>query len=455
MRSVCVQAVIDAAAASATGTTLIGSGDTAVSYPATLYPVPVRIVNYRDSGGATPNVNTNVASESNDVLTTRFFLYDSLSGVTTVGSTPEILRYATTMRLTINTRPGGDAHPTLMDVPVLTITYVERLASGISAAGASGAYGKDTLSFRVDYVADNTPYGNAVVALAATLGALILIRAAVSLTAWVRNNARDSFEAALGLPHLLRYLLALVTCAAPTYFWFCWAAAAYWLCFFKLQTQVYALLPAQQPGYSDDAYTTVTAALISVWVLYTVRIGALVAEQVTVDVFFIDWERPRGVLMRAGADHEASLAAAVAKGGGINTAYGGAVQPPASVTAAGTAANTGAAPPTPGAPQPVPVQAPAASVLEAGGAAVTGGPRFPPISVWRTLMAAREWNELSTQRRTSVPLTFIVLVALLQVRAERNGARVPMKEHHSPPSPPTCRALGCSMSRRGTPTRAT
>jgi hypothetical protein len=61
----------DQSAIDARSGTLIGSGDTAVRVPMTLYPVPVRITNYRDAGGSQPNVNTNRAAESNDVLTTR------------------------------------------------------------------------------------------------------------------------------------------------------------------------------------------------------------------------------------------------------------------------------------------------------------------------------------------------------------------------------------------------
>ena len=416
------QAGIDAAEAGATGTTVIGSGDTAVSIPATLYPVPVRLVNYRDAGGAAPNVNRATADEANDVLTARFMLWDSVSGVTAARAQPEVLRYATAFRLTVNTRANAAGHPTLQGLPVLTITYVSRLASGITAAGATGAYGSDTISFAVEYAAadSNAAYGNAVVALAATLGALVLILAAVSLAAWVRNNARDSFEAALGLPHLVRFILAVITSAAPPYFWFCWIAAAYWLVFFKLQTQVYALLPAHT-GYADDPYLAVTAAIATVWVCYTVRLAALVAAQVTADVFIIDWERPRGVLMRAGADHEAAVAAAVAKGHhGINTGYGGAAMPP-SLAARAMSGGVGMGPPGPG-QVPVPGSpggidgAAAVGGMQAQSAAggMGGGGRFPPISVWRTLMAARAWNELATARRTSVPLTLILLVALLQ-----------------------------------------
>lgn len=404
---------IDAAAAGATGTTIIGSGDASVSLKATLYPVPVRLVNYRDAAGRTPNADANAAAGADSVLTTRFMLWDSLSGVTTAGAATEILRYAKTLRLTIATRPDGSGRPTLIGVPVLTITYVERLSSSITSAGTSGAYGSDSLTFTVDYAADNTAYGNAAVALAATLGALVLILAAVSVASWTRSNARDSFEAALGLQHLLRFLLAIVTCAAPAYFWFCWIAATYWLVFFKLQTQVYALLPPKQSTLANDPYTAVTAAIATVWVFYTVRLGALLAAQVTADVFFIDWERPRGVLMRAGADHEAALAAAVAKGAGINTGYGGAVQPPSTAPAAAAAGSSGI-PGDPAAALPRP-GTPGADAL---GAAAAGpsppGSRFSPISVWRTLMAARAWNELATARRTSVPLTLILLVALLQ-----------------------------------------
>jgi hypothetical protein len=60
-------------------------------------------------------------------------LYDTLSGLTAAGAaTPDILRYATSFQLTINTVTGTNGRPNRMGVPVLTITYRERVVGGAS-----------------------------------------------------------------------------------------------------------------------------------------------------------------------------------------------------------------------------------------------------------------------------------------------------------------------------------
>lgn len=54
-----------------------------------LIPVPVRIRNYRNSGGVKVNENENDNKESeivDDVLTRRFFIYDTWSGRSTLGN---------------------------------------------------------------------------------------------------------------------------------------------------------------------------------------------------------------------------------------------------------------------------------------------------------------------------------------------------------------------------------
>ncbi len=103
------------------------------------------------------------------------------------------------------------------------------------------------------------------------------------------------------------------------------------------------------------------------------RIIGLIYRQVNVDVFFLDWEKPRGVLFRHGKDVEAS------RGGGGGARGGG------------------------------------------GGAAAAGerDDGRTAISAWRSIFAVNEWAELSTMRRANPWYTFVVLVALLEGGAQR------------------------------------
>jgi meckelin len=111
----------------------------------------------------------------------------------------------------------------------------------------------------------------------------------------------------------------------------------------------------------------------------------LLCYAVRVDLFFIDWEKPRGALVRTAQDHESGLGK-----GGV----------------------------TPGLPGGASTQSHILSChlivtcLEC--AASLSAARFSPISVWRTLLAANEWAELQTQRRLKLPFVLIVLVCILE-----------------------------------------
>lgn len=69
-------------------------------------------------------------------------------------------------------------------------------------------------------------------------------------------------------------------------------------------------------------------------------VAAMIRQQLRVDLFFIDWEKPRRVLDRGGESEE-----------------------------------------------------------------------LAPVSCWRTLFVANEWNELQTVRYTSPEITFLVVVS--------------------------------------------
>jgi hypothetical protein len=99
-----------------------------------------------------------------------------------------------------------------------------------------------------------------------------------------------------------------------------------------MQTAVFALLPLNRPSYTDNPYISFLAGLAAVFTCYLVRILYLLWQQskssflldfrinlllgfaATVDVFFVDWEKPRGTLLRLGAEHESALGKNVATG---------------------------------------------------------------------------------------------------------------------------------------------
>ena len=58
--------------------------------------------------------------------------------------------------------------------------------------------------------------------------------------------------------------------------------------YFQRQSSVYLLLPS--PGQEGP----LTACIIAGFVLKLIQLVLLIAGQVNVDIFFIDWERPKG-----------------------------------------------------------------------------------------------------------------------------------------------------------------
>jgi meckelin len=132
----------------------------------------------------------------------------------------------------------------------------------------------------------------------------------------------------------------------------------YYLVFFKMGPQPFSLLPSlslfPSEGFvGSDAYLSFKCAVYLSGALQCIYITHCVIHQCCVDVFFIDWERPRGYL------RETPSSAAVASG-----------------------RKRGAKKPT-------------------------------PVSAWRTIMMANEWCKLGTARKTSVELTLITLVFVL------------------------------------------
>ncbi|KAA0145841.1 hypothetical protein FNF31_07943 [Cafeteria roenbergensis] len=394
--------------------------------PLALYPMPVRIVNYRAADGGTPNADAYSpgAETGDDVLSRRFFLYDRVSGLSTASAagTPQILRYA--RRLVLSMRAQDTSRAKLL-VPVLTVEYRERRADDVVAD--TDGLGRDEVEFRVLYEAEQSQYWTAAVVMFAIGQTLAVGFAVLRMFNWNRRSVRTTEEGGLSLIVLGRFLVYLAHGYAHAAFWVAVVLCAYWFAFFKLQARVFALLPEDEPALTQDDYETLAVVLCTALAGQLLRGGELMYEQCTVDVFFVDWEKPRGELASASAtvDSDRRSGDAGAGGGGDadadeeegGSARGGAAGGDAALRSSGARG--------------------AASRASAGGAAAAGGggpgggragkgekDKTPPVSVWRTLFMANEWSELATERRISVPLTFALLAVVL-VSADQQWVATP------------------------------
>ena len=88
----------------------------------TLYPVPVRVLNYRGKSGTLLNRNSAQADKDDDKLTHGFFFFDTVSGRDSAQAIPQVIRYASTISLQLRTQ---DVSSDRIYPPVLTIEYTD------------------------------------------------------------------------------------------------------------------------------------------------------------------------------------------------------------------------------------------------------------------------------------------------------------------------------------------
>lgn len=206
----------------------IGTSAPLSPLPLKLYPVPVRITNYRDQSGRYRNKNKSWKDESDDVVMGRFTLWDAQAGISSVGQYPEIVRYASEISLSVQS--------TAQDVrrivpPILTITYKEAQTSHI----LSGHFSDETISLKVQYSGPYSGYSNVMTSIAVAVAVIVCILASVDVARWNLLNAREENETEVSLKHFRLWWVFLIETTGIFYFWFIVIACLYWLIYFKLQ----------------------------------------------------------------------------------------------------------------------------------------------------------------------------------------------------------------------------
>ena len=90
----------------------------------------------------------------------------------------------------------------------------------------------------------------------------------------------------------LKSLVAIIDVFSTLFFWLCVLLTGYWFVFFKLQERVYCFLPGldtyMENYKSFDFMIGFVYGAKVVYMLYQVYF-----EQSSIDIFFIDWERPK------------------------------------------------------------------------------------------------------------------------------------------------------------------
>ncbi|XP_065896707.1 meckelin-like isoform X2 [Dysidea avara] len=226
----------------------------------TLHPIPVLIEEYANERGMEVNQGSN---EGQWQFVKRFFLYENVS------TNGDQIKVASTMQLLI--RPDSDGH---IFTPYLRISYV--LVSSSTTSFES--------SFGVQYSQDRQPFDLGMGITTAILSVAVFVYVGLLVSGYMRRTGSFFCE-----PKTFLYLtVQLCYYLATAMFVVLVFGCTFWLIFFKAQSTLISTLLTES---QEVVFEVLLGLSFSFQVLYVLW---LLWFQSQVDIFLLDWERPRG-----------------------------------------------------------------------------------------------------------------------------------------------------------------
>uniref|UniRef100_A0A671LTD4 Transmembrane protein 67 n=1 Tax=Sinocyclocheilus anshuiensis TaxID=1608454 RepID=A0A671LTD4_9TELE len=214
-----------------------------------LLAVPLLNINQQFNGQFT-NEGSNM---NNWLLTRRLMLVDTLSGrQNSLSASPGVIRVASNIKIGFQLVPNtqkGQVYP-----PLMTVTYSDIPVTDPTTQTV-------TVSFSLEYTMDQEE---------------ARVKTDVSM------NNENQFST------IMTFLVFYAGDLANVFFIITVGTGLYWLIFFKAQLFVSVLLPLPAQEERFVVYVGCAFALKTVQFLHKLFV------QLSVDIFFIDWERPRG-----------------------------------------------------------------------------------------------------------------------------------------------------------------
>eukprot|EP00939_MAST-03C_sp_MAST-3C-sp1_P000330 g330.t1 len=327
---------------------------------ASLYPAPVRYINYRlaslSGEAAVVNANEKFRKQSvatqDDLFTTRFFNYDTVGAIQDGSSAPTIVKYLSYVLVEIRVYDDDDGN-TKMYPPLISVRYRDvqlPLAEGSEMRNVEVhvTWSKDESTLQTTWHAAKTIFGFSVF--------FWVFYGACKMINEDRRLPFHSSELSKFVRMIWHAIAATARCGLPILCAFTW----FYLFFFKWAADFHSLpLPwdwrrnTEFLAYPQQCFVGMMCAVTLGAYL---RVGEIIYTQCRcTDVFFVDWEKSRYM------DSRSSRSAAMTKG---ETKRNG------------------------------------------------GERRRWPISVWRTISIAKEWANLQTARRTNFELTLVSMLFL-------------------------------------------
>ncbi|XP_050986760.1 meckelin isoform X1 [Labeo rohita] len=237
-----------------------------------LLAVPLLNINQQFNGQFT-NEGSNM---NNWYLTRRLMLVDTLSGrEMSLSSTPKVIRVATNIKIGFQLVPNtqkGQVYP-----PLMTVTYSDILVTDPSTQTVA-------VSFSLEYTMDQEEARVKTDIALGVLGGVAVVHSLLKTASWKRRIASPLID----LQTIMKFLVFYAGDLANVFFIITVGTGLYWLIFFKAQLFVSVLLPLPAQEERFIVYVGCAFALKIVQFLHKLFV------QLTVDIFFIDWERPRG-----------------------------------------------------------------------------------------------------------------------------------------------------------------
>nr|XP_023668238.1 meckelin isoform X2 [Paramormyrops kingsleyae] len=213
---------------------------------------------------------------NNWFLTRRIFLVDALSGREgSLTSLPKVIRVATSIKISFQLVPStlkGEVYP-----PLISVSYSDILVSNVNTQTVP-------VSFSMEYEMDQSEALVKTDIAVGVLGGISVLYALLKTASWKRRIASPIID----LTTVLKFLLFYAGDLANVFFIITMGTGIYWLIFYKAQQFVSVLLPLPKQEEKFITYVACAFALKAIQFLHKL------VHQLSVDIFLIDWERPRG-----------------------------------------------------------------------------------------------------------------------------------------------------------------
>ncbi|XP_038567465.1 meckelin isoform X2 [Micropterus salmoides] len=235
-----------------------------------LLPLPTLVYNQQYNGRF-----INQESMNNWYLSRRMFLVDALSGrEKSMSALPKVIRVASSVKIRFQLVPRtqqGQVFP-----PLMTVTYKDVPITDVNTQTVS-------TTFAVEYEMDQNEARIKTDTALGVMGGVAVLYSLLKTVSWKRRIASPLID----VETMMKFLLFYAGDLANVFFAVTVGTGLYWLIFYKAQQFVSVLLPLPAQEEQFVMYIGCAFALKAVQFLHKLIL------QVTVDVFFIDWERPR------------------------------------------------------------------------------------------------------------------------------------------------------------------